>query len=167
MSTFSTKNLKTLREQYPNIDKETLKSHLISKQDDVEQANKSVAKYVSWKLANYPILKSSIINELNTGKLYVRGVDREGNPLLIFCSRYNFPKERDLEQSVKMCAWMVQHALNRPPGKKYTLLLDRTNHSTQNTDLEFMKRNRETNSVSFFSIGRFNFFFTDYFFSHW
>ncbi|KAJ1442075.1 CRAL-TRIO domain-containing protein [Ochromonadaceae sp. CCMP2298] len=137
---FSDENLLKLKELYPSMEWSELARYLIAR-GSVEKATEQIQRALAWKDKNWPCLKSSCLTEISTGKLYVRGVDKEGRPLLIFRSRFSFPKKRNLEESARMLVFFAEHIVRALPDdlSKYTLLFDRTEHKGENTDMELMK----------------------------
>lgn len=118
-----------------------LARYLIARNNDYELACAQLERALTWRAAHFPILKKSCLKELSTGKLYIRGVDKEGRPLLIYRSRFSFPKDRDLEECARMNVWFAEHLKRIMPENmtKYTLLVDRTEHTSENTDMELVK----------------------------
>lgn len=147
---FTEAKLVKMRERFPGQSDDTLARYLIARKDDYELACAQLDRAISWRAAHYPILKSTFMKELSTGKLYVRGVDKEGRPLLIYRSRLSFPKTRDLEECARMNIWFVEHIKRLMPNNmtKYTLLVDRTEHTSENTDIELMKHLSASVAVS-------------------
>lgn len=150
---FSESHIITMREKYPGLSDDVLARYLIARNNDVVKACEQLDRALAFKAANFPILKSSCLNELNTGKLYIRGVDKEGRPLLVYRSCKSFPAERDIEEAGRMLMWFAEHVFKRMPPhlSKYTLLIDRVGHKQENTDQELMKRMSETFQVSLFA----------------
>jgi hypothetical protein len=140
-SLFSDANLLAMRGAFPGMEDEALAKYLIARNDSVEKATEQLKKAVEWKAEHWPVLKSSCMKEVTSGKLYMRGVDKEGRPLLIFRTRFSFPKERDLEESARMLVFFAEHVMRALPDdmSKYTLLVDRTDHKSENTDMDLMK----------------------------
>lgn len=130
-----------MREKFPEENDETLARFLIARNGDVVKASALFECHLQWRLENYPVLKSSCINEIAKGKVYLRGTDREGHPLLVWRVRFNFPKERDLEEMARMVYWWFYVALSALPAdkSKITLLMDRTGYTSENSDIEFLK----------------------------
>lgn len=138
---FSESHIIKMRERYAGLNDDVLARYLIARNDDYEKACEQLERALKWKADHYPILKSSCMKEINSGKLYIRGVDKEGRPLLIFRSRFSFPKDRDLEESARMLVWFAEHLQRKMPSNmsKYTLLIDRVGHKGENTDMDLVK----------------------------
>jgi hypothetical protein len=81
------------------------------------------------------------MTELKTGKLYLHGTDKEGHPLLVFQTSANVATVRDLEEAGRLIRYMTELVISRMPSNKskYTILIDRTNHTHANTDTELTK----------------------------
>lgn len=140
-SKFTPDHFIKMKSLYPSIDDETIARFLIARNNDIEKASEQINKMIAWKLANYPILKSDCLKEIKTGKMYVRGVDKEGRPLLIFRSRFSFPKHRNLDEARNMIIWWSEHLIKNFPDdrSKFTVLFDRSEHKHENTDMELVK----------------------------
>lgn len=138
---FSESNIVKMRERYVGLNDDILARYLLARNDDYDKACEQLERALKWKADHFPILKASCLKEINSGKLYVRGVDKEGRPLLIFRSRFSFPKDRDLEESARMLVWFAEHLQRRMPPNmsKYTLLIDRVGHKGENTDMDLVK----------------------------
>lgn len=151
---FTEKNIIVMRTAFPGLDDDTLARYLIARNNDLDKAMEQLNRALAWKLAHYPILKESCIKEIRTGKIYIRGTDKEGRPLMIFRTRFSNPSDRDIEETAKMIVWFGEHLSRRMPSNmsKYTLLIDRTNHKAENTDTELMKALSQSFSVRYWSV---------------
>jgi hypothetical protein len=138
---FSEANLRDLQAAYPDEDVETLARFLIGRNNDLKGTKEKLDKMVAWKKDNYPILKQDCLNELRTGKVYVRGEDKQGRPIVVFKTAKSRPKQRDLKESVNLCFWSMEQAIQKLPKdkSKFTILIDRTGHKLENNDLELIK----------------------------
>ena len=138
---FKEKYIVAMREKFPGVSDDILARYLIARNCDIPKACEQLQRALDWKAAHYPILKESCLKEVNSGKLYIRGVDKEGRPLLVYRSRNSFPNDRDLEESARMLVWFAEHIQRRMPETmtKYTLLIDRVGHKSENTDMELVK----------------------------
>jgi len=138
---FKEKYIVKMREAFPGINDDTLARYLIARNGDATKAIEQLQRALEYKALHYPILKSTCLKEINSGKLYIRGVDKEGRPLLIYRSKKSFPNDRDLDEAARMLVWFAEHVQRRLPGNmtKYTLLIDRVDHKSENTDMDLMK----------------------------
>mmetsp|Transcript_9398 Transcript_9398/g.15466 ORF Transcript_9398/g.15466 Transcript_9398/m.15466 type:complete len:302 (-) Transcript_9398:643-1548(-) len=145
-SKFSDENLLSMRSKFPGLTDETLARFLLARNNDLEKAAEQCQKLVTWTENEYPVLKSSCLKEIKTGKLYMRGFDKEGRPLLIYRTRFSNPKERDIEEAARMLVFWGATVTKALPEDmtKYTLLVDRTSHKSENTDMELMKKSTGT-----------------------
>lgn len=100
LSRLHIQKFRLMKSKFPDESDETLARFLIGKGMDVEKAKEQLTGHIEWRSMNWPIKKSSCLNELATGKLYSYGVDKAGRPLIIFSPRFNFPKERDVKEMV-------------------------------------------------------------------
>jgi len=140
-SKFSETNLRDLKAAYPEEELETLARFLIGRNNDLKETKEKLDKLVKWKKENYPILKRDCLNELKTGKVYVRGEDKQGRPIVVFKTAKSLPKQRDLKESINLCFWTMEQAIKKLPQdkSKFTVLVDRTGHKLENNDLELLK----------------------------
>lgn len=151
---FSESHIIKMRERYAGLNDDILARYLIARNDDYAKACEQLERALQWKAQHFPILKTSCLKEINSGKLYIRGVDKEGRPLLIFRSCCSFPKDRDLEESARMLVWFAEHLQRRMPPNmsKYTLLIDRTGHKSENTDMDLVKHVSAQFQVRYYSV---------------
>jgi len=130
-----------MRTMFPDQDDQTIARFLIARNGNVEKASVLLKEDVEWRAANLPVYKQSCLNEIAKGKLYLHGTDKEGHPLLIWRVRFNFPKERDVDEMGRMVLWWLNQAVERmtPDKSKVTVLMDRSGFTQENSDMEFMR----------------------------
>jgi hypothetical protein len=153
-SKYTLENFYAVRQRFPDLPDEMIARYLIARNNDVDKAIEQLEKANALRAANWPILKSSCFNEMKSGKLYTHGFDREGRPLLIWKPGKNFPKERNLEETSRLLIFWVEKTLklHMPPNKsKYTILVDRSDFTKENADMELMKHTSTTFQVSLIS----------------
>ena len=102
-------NMNKLKAQFPNLDANTLARYLIARNNKIKASTDLLTKAENWRSQHWAVLRSECVGEINKGKVYVRGVDKEGRPLLIFRSRMHNPKDRDPEEMVKMVRKIMNH----------------------------------------------------------
>jgi hypothetical protein len=141
VSKFGNDEFAILKSQFPDESDETVVRFLIARNNNVAKASEMLAAHIEWRKSNWPVLKSSCLNEINKGKAYVHGVDKEGHPLLIYRVRMNVASDRDVEEMGKMIMFMLQTAVNSmPPDKsKFSIFFDRSGFEQKNSDIEFMR----------------------------
>lgn len=141
LNKFSESNVIAMKEQFPGLGDDVLARYLIARNNDLAKACEQLTRALNWQALHCPVMKSSCLKEISSGKLYVHGVDKEGRPLLIYRSCKSFPADRDLEECGRMLVWFAEHVKRRMPPhlSKYTLLIDRVGHKAENTDQELMK----------------------------
>jgi hypothetical protein len=164
-SRFSMENLNALRAVFSHLPDEELARYLIARNDDVHKAMEQIQKAQKVKMASFPILKDSVMKEMMTGKLYCHGEDKDGRPLIIWNSAKNIASQRDLEETSRLLIWWTEYTIRKKmPGdkSKYTILINRTGHSHENSDIELMKHTAATFQVSYmpFSGLPYTFFFS-------
>jgi len=137
-SKFPFEALVAMREAFPTQNDDILARFLLARNGNVEKASTLLSGHLEWRATSWPILKSSCINEIVKGKLYMHGTDLEGHPLLIWRVRFNFAKDRDLDEMGRMVIWWMETAIASVKDKsKVTVLLDRTGFKSENSDIEF------------------------------
>lgn len=95
-------NMQKLHAEFPQCDADTLARYLIARKNKIKAATKLLRNAENWRAQNWPVLKQDCINEINKGKVFVTGTDKEGRPLLVFRSRFHNAKDRDPEEMAKM-----------------------------------------------------------------
>jgi len=140
-SKFTDEKLRKMKEHFPHLDDDTLARFLIARNNKLKLAVPLLQGAESWRSLHYPILKMDCLEILSKGIMKMRGVDKEGRPLLVVTSKLLNPKERDLEEMARAVIWWAEHAIRALPDdkSKYTILFDRTDAGLQNQDTEFTK----------------------------
>lgn len=143
-SKYSIQNIQTLKEKYSNtsLDTQDIARFLIARNNDIIKADELIASHLAWRSdPSNTVRKQDCLNEISKGKIYVHGYDKEGHPLIVFTSRLNNCKERDIQEMTKMAIWWLETSLLLMPTDKtkYTLLVDRSNHKSENTDIELIR----------------------------
>ena len=69
------------------------------------------------------------------------GCDNEGHPLLIWRSSRHEAADRDMEEMLRLITWWFQYVDHTMPEdkSKITLLCDRSDYKSSNSDMEFIK----------------------------
>ena len=139
-----------LKELFPAVDNDTLGRYLIAKNNDVIAAADQLRRTEQWKAEYWHVKKSQCLNEINTGKAYLQGHDKDGRPLLVLTARLHDTGKRDLKEMLLMTLWWTEQAIARlPPNKsRFTILLDRDN-CDQPLDTEYLQRLSEIFQVLF------------------
>lgn len=133
---------------------------LLARNNEADKAEQMLAEHKEWRSQNMPILKSSCLNEFMKGKLYLRGylsiispfnlilmyytnigLDNEGHPLLIWRASLHEAADRDMSEMIRLITWWFQYIdANMPEHKsKVTLLCDRSDYRSSNSDIELIK----------------------------
>ena len=149
----SLENLQRMRDAFPGVLDEELARYLIARSNNYEKAHAFLTKVIRWKSQHWPVLQRTCGKEFNIGKLYVRGVDKEGRPLIIWHSRLNDPSVRDLEEVGRLSMWWAEYAIRKamPDNKsKFVFLVNRVGQ-TQG-DMEMVKYTAQRFQVSFFNV---------------
>jgi len=133
-------NMQRLHQSLPNLDADTLARYLIARKNKVKASTKLLTTAESWRSQHWPVLKQDCINEINKGKIYVKGTDKDGRALLIFRTRFHDARNRDPEEMAKMVMWWTEQAIKELPSdkSKFSILFDRTD-APNTQDFEFVK----------------------------
>ncbi|KAJ1419434.1 hypothetical protein B484DRAFT_481481 [Ochromonadaceae sp. CCMP2298] len=132
---FSCQNVLRMRELFPEAGDETIARYLTARGDDLQKATVQY-KRAQERSYQQPLTRASF-EDIDTG-LYVRGVDKQGRPILVFATRKRDQKsaENKVNSAVNsaetaLLAFFIEHVIRRmaPNVTKYTLLVDRTGGS--------------------------------------
>jgi hypothetical protein len=142
-SRFSHDKLEAFQKEFPDASKEDLARYLIGRNNHLKKAKEQLirAKEKREEL-NLPILKSSVMNEMSTGKIYCHGVDKEGRPVLVWIASKNCVSKRNLDETMRLLIWWAEYTIREklPPGKsKVTVLVHMDGTSNDNVDKELYK----------------------------
>ena len=102
-------NMQKLSAEFPQCDADTLARYLLARKNKIKAASKLLRNAENWRAQNWPVLKKDCINEIQKGKIFVTGTDKEGRPLLVFRSRFHNAKDRDPEEMAKMVCFCYYH----------------------------------------------------------
>lgn len=93
----------------------------------MEKASIQLQAHIQWRLQMFPLNPSSIIHELRKGKCFVRGKDKAGHPVIYYFTRKQDPKERKVEDVIKMLVYRAEQAIWMMPNRtgKVTVLFIR------------------------------------------
>jgi len=130
-----------LKAVFPDESDEELARFLIARNHDYDKTEEMLKAHLIWRAKNMPVSKASCLNEFSKGKLFMHGYDNEGHPLLIWRSSLHEAADRDMDEMVRLILWWFQYMSTiMPPNKsKITLLCDRSDYRSANSDLEFVK----------------------------
>ncbi|KYQ88760.1 cellular retinaldehyde-binding/triple function domain-containing protein [Tieghemostelium lacteum] len=87
-------------------------------------------------------IKSDMVeNELKVGKSFFCGKDNGGRPVCIIRVRKHDGNNRDIEESMRYCVYVMEQGKNllEPPIETCTLIFDMTGFSTKNMDYQLVK----------------------------
>jgi hypothetical protein len=142
-SRFTKKKLIAFQKEFPDIPLEELARYLIGKNDHLKQAEQQLRRALEKREElRLPILKSSVMNEMSTGKIYCHGVDKEGRPVLVWIASKNCVSKRNLDETMRLLIWWAEYTMREklPPGKsKVTVLVHMDGTSNDNVDKELYK----------------------------
>ncbi len=138
---YSDANVLKMKETFHNIDDDTIARFLIARNNDISKATELLTANIQWRAANVPVTKASCITEIKKGKLYHYGYDKENHPLLVYTTTKHFNNDRDIDEVVRMATWWIEKLVKELPSDKtkYTLLIDRTGQTNENSDVELVR----------------------------
>eukprot|EP01035_Chromulina_nebulosa_P020937 gene20937-27138_t len=109
-------SIELLRERFPNFDDETLARFFIARNGNTDNVIKMLDEHAKWRANTLPIVKSNVLNEMMTGKIYTRGFDKAGHPIIIW--NKVMPKDKS----------------------KITIIMNRVDFTQDNADIELCKK---------------------------
>jgi hypothetical protein len=147
---FSFDALVAMRKEFPDLDDETLSRFLIARNGDLSKSIPLLQDHLIWRVRNAAISKEEIAVEARKGRIYMRGFDKEGHPVIVWNSRFHSSRDRDIEEMVKLATYWVEYAIMKmPPGKcKITFIINRIDALSDSSDIELAKRVIKLFSVS-------------------
>ena len=133
-SKYTDTNIIILRSEFPQLNDEDIARFLIARNNNVSKAQKMLRDHVTWRSSNLPLYKSSCLNEIHKGKVYVHGTDKLGHPLVVFRPVKNDMAVRDVEEMGRMALWWTEVVFAAIPphlskaffGKKVLFVLSGT-----------------------------------------
>ena len=132
------------------LDDQTFRRYLRARKCDVKAAQKMLEESLAWRkdfeikeLFSSPWIKT-LEKETSTGKMYTRGYDREGHPLLYMKPRYENTNEHD--GNLKNLVYNLERCISAGgTQEKLVLLIDFAGYSTLNSPP--MKTSQATLSI--------------------
>lgn len=146
---YSMENLLAMREKFPDRPNEELARFLIARRNDLQKACEQFQKRQTWETC-LPILKADCGDEFLPGKIYQRGVDKDGRPIIVWALRKNLASNRDIEKLSKTVIWWIEYTIRMkmpPQFSKFTVIMDRSGYKRDNSDLELLKKTAATMQV--------------------
>lgn len=117
ISKVTEESLQHMKCKFPHKDTDTLARYLIARDNKVSRASKLLELSERWRTKHWPILKSDCIDEIQKGKVYLHGYDKEGRPLIVFRSKLHDITDRNAEEMAKMVRSFEQISLLTPTSK--------------------------------------------------
>lgn len=150
LTRISYENVRSLQQLYPNEDTETLCRYLLGKKNDFEKTKQQLDRAIVLRNKGYwNIHKTQCINEINYGKCYLNGYDKDGYPLLVITARLHNPTASvlqsdhrcDLYETTLMTLWWTEVAISKLSlnKSKITMLIDRSGCDDVPLDKEYMQ----------------------------
>jgi hypothetical protein len=142
-SRFSSEHLEELQKEFPDVTKEELARFLIGNKNHLKHAKHQLQKALEIRQKIGPVVKSSIMKEMSTGKIYCRGVDKEGRPVLVWIASQNCVSKRNMEETKRLLIWWAEYTIREKiPShhSKVTVLVHMNGTSNDNVDTDLYKQ---------------------------
>lgn len=135
-------SFRLMKARFPNETDTKIAQFLIARNYNVEKSSELLTSHYKWRSETFPLDKSTFAKELEKGKAYFIGYDKDGHPVLLYVSRQHDPKDRDPQELARMLFFWAEYLISKlPPDRtKVTLLLNRVGSGFNNFDQEFMKQ---------------------------
>lgn len=119
---------------FPDRHQEELRRFLISKNYNVEKATIALREHITWRQKHIPLHPESILKELGLGKIYVRGQDFHGHPVVHVQEKRHF--QSNFEDTCKSIIYRVEQAIAMIPVRdgKITIFYNRKGSTHSNAD---------------------------------
>jgi len=129
---------------FPERHQEELRRFLISSNYKVDRASIALREHISWRNKHIPLNPETIIKELSFGKIYVRGQDFHGHPIVHLIEKKHF--QTNFEDTCKSIIYRVEQAIAMIPVRdgKITVFLNRKGATTSNSDPKLLSWAIET-----------------------
>ncbi|KAG2635057.1 hypothetical protein PVAP13_2NG313200 [Panicum virgatum] len=110
----------------------------------VDEAVSKLTKAIKWRqdFGVSELSEESVKGLYQTGKAYVHdSLDIDGRPVLVVIAAKHFPSTQDPVENEKLCAYLVEKAINRLPSGEENILgiFDLRGFRVENGDLQFLK----------------------------
>ncbi|RLM84580.1 motile sperm domain-containing protein 2 [Panicum miliaceum] len=110
----------------------------------VDEAVSKLTKAIKWRqdFGVSELSEESVKGLYQTGKAYVHdSLDIYGRPVLVVVAAKHFPSTQDPVENEKLCAYLVEKAINRLPSGAENILgiFDLRGFRVENGDLQFLK----------------------------
>mmetsp|Transcript_29333 Transcript_29333/g.38577 ORF Transcript_29333/g.38577 Transcript_29333/m.38577 type:complete len:231 (-) Transcript_29333:99-791(-) len=141
-----TNQFKQMSESFPDEHPYTLERFLIARDLDVEAATLMLQNHIEWRKETLPVQKESIMNEAKKGICFLRGKTKQGYPVIYARTRFQDKTNRDLDEALNGAVYVLEKAVEAMGEKKQTeqgklvLVMDRTDSTRANLDIELWKR---------------------------
>lgn len=136
---FSEASFAALKSRFPDLEDEMIARFLIARNGDLQKSTDLLTKAMHWRSKRWPVLKQECVEQLSKGIVYVRGVDKEGHPIIHVNPSLHDTNNRDMEQCAKSMMWWMEVAIASMPAdrSKYTILINRSGGGA--ADVEFSR----------------------------
>eukprot|EP01064_Diplonema_japonicum_P036230 TRINITY_DN8079_c0_g4_i2.p1 TRINITY_DN8079_c0_g4~~TRINITY_DN8079_c0_g4_i2.p1 ORF type:complete len:239 (+),score=35.90 TRINITY_DN8079_c0_g4_i2:50-766(+) len=117
--------LNEFRAMYPEVEESAARRFLAARGGDVKKAKAMMDTHLAWRKKALPISETAVRKQLDTNMFFVKGVDREGHPLLHFIGPNHVSKNFSIEKTTAMMTYVLEEGIkDMLPGiEKFTVLL--------------------------------------------
>lgn len=134
-----------LNEKYVKefIDDKILHRFMVARENNLNKAFDMWNVWFKWRNTYHPdkISYDEIKSELETGKAYIHGEDKEGRPCIIIYPAKHFPSQTSFEDSMKYMVYMLEKITKISDEKgieKIVAIVDRSNVGLSNIDYKML-----------------------------
>lgn len=113
-------------------------------QGNVDTAEKKYKETVEWRRTTLPVPYEEVKLSIQTGKFVFHGYDKVGRGVVYYRTCLHDPKDFTAQQTLRHAIYNYELLLDQLAKagrsiKEVTVVVDRTNASRKNTDVEFLK----------------------------
>lgn len=125
------------------INDDVLNRFMIARENNVKKAFDMWCTWFKWRLTFHPekINVDTIKNQLEIGKAYMHGKDKEGRPCLVVKPGKHFPSECSYEDTMKLAVFWIEKITKESDnvGKKQIVaIIDRKDSGIRNVDYKMI-----------------------------
>jgi len=130
-----------LRKKFYELSAATVLRHLVACNGDVDKSTTHLEAYMLWREKQFTSTVRPSHQTVGAGcVLFTHGYDSAGHPLVIFTTRLQNMKTRNLDEMVRWCLYIFEEAISRlPPHLEQMTILVNRHGMTQGADFELSK----------------------------
>lgn len=121
------------------LNDDVIERFLIARENDLSKAFEMWKNWVEWRFTFHPesITVNLIRADLETGKAFLHGRDKEGRFCIIIKSGLHFPGKTTFENTMRLCVYWIEKIIklaDESGVKQIVAIVDRTNTGMSNID---------------------------------